>query len=236
MSARGVFVTGTDTEVGKTWVTTALLRALNAAGLRALGMKPVGAGAVATEKGLRNDDALALQAAGWRTMPYELINPYCFGEPLSPHLAAARTGVKVRIAAIAEAYAALAREADIVLVEGAGGWLAPLSPRRPMAAIAERLRLPVVLVVGLRLGCLNHAQLTARAVLGDGLPLIGWVGNAIDPDYALPAENLATLRALLPAPCLGVVGHGEATPVFDLRPLAGGARPAHPGRADAGAP
>lgn len=222
MSARGLFVTGTDTEVGKTWVTTALLRTLNAAGLRALGMKPVAAGAVATSAGLRNDDALALAAAGWRAMPYDLVNPYCFAEPLSPHLAAARAGVKVRVAAIAEAYAALAREADVVLVEGAGGWLAPLSPRRPMAVIAERLRLPVILVVGLRLGCLNHAQLTARAVLADGLPLAGWIGNAIDPAMACRDDNIATLRALLPAPCLGIVGHGENAPAFDLAPLGRG--------------
>jgi dethiobiotin synthetase len=219
MAARSLFITGTDTEVGKTWVTVRLLRALNAAGIRALGMKPVAAGAVATPAGLRNDDALALQAAGVCAMPYELVNPYCFAEPLSPHLAAARAGVKVRVAAIADAHAALAREADVVLVEGAGGWLAPLSPRRPMAVIAERLRLPVVLVVGLRLGCLNHAQLTARAVLVDGLPLVGWIGNAIDPAMACRDDNIATLRALLPAPCLGVVGHGEDAPAFDLAPF-----------------
>jgi dethiobiotin synthetase len=219
VTARGLFITGTDTEVGKTWVTVRLLRALNAAGVHALGMKPVAAGAIATPAGLRNDDALALAAASARAMPYEMVNPYCFAEPLSPHLAAARAGIKVRVAAIAEAYAALARAADVVLVEGAGGWLAPLSPRRPMAVIAERLRLPVVLVVGLRLGCLNHAQLTARAVLADGLPLAGWIGNAIDPTMACRDDNIATLRALLPAPCLGIVGHGEDAPAFDLAPF-----------------
>ncbi len=219
MRARGIFITGTDTEVGKTWVTVRLLRALNAAGVRALGMKPVAAGAIATAAGLRNADALALIAASASAMPYELVNPYCFADPLSPHLAAARAGVKIRLALIAEAYATLARAADVVLVEGAGGWLAPLSPRRPMAVIPERLRLPVVLVVGLRLGCLNHAQLTARAVLADGLPLVGWIGNAIDAGMACREANVATLRALLPAPCLGIVGHGEDAPSFDLAPL-----------------
>ena len=199
----GVFVAGTDTGIGKTFVSCALLRALCAAGLRASGMKPVASGCAMTPEGLRNDDALALIAASDPKPEYADCNPFAFVEPVSPHIAAMET--RVTMAPIAAAYTRLAARAGVVIVEGVGGWLAPLSVTLLANGIPQSLRLPVILVVGLKLGCLNHAQLTTRAILNDGCELIGWIGNHIDPDMARPEENLATLRALLPVPCLGIL-------------------------------
>ncbi|MBS0488118.1 MAG: dethiobiotin synthase [Proteobacteria bacterium] len=199
----GVFIAGTDTGIGKTIVSCALLRALCAAGLRATGMKPVASGCAMTPDGLRNDDALALIAASDSKPEYADCNPFAFAEPVSPHIAAAAT--PVTMAPIAAAFSRLAARADFVVVEGVGGWLAPLSDRLLANAIPHSLRLPAILVVGLKLGCLNHAQLTARAIRDDGCKLIGWIGNHIDPDMARPEENVATLRRLLPVPCLGIL-------------------------------
>jgi dethiobiotin synthetase len=205
VSARGYFVAGTDTGVGKTLATCALLERARAAGRRAAGMKPVAAGCEDTPAGLRNEDALALQRHAGVQADYPTVNPLALREPLSPHIAAARAGVEVDLAPVLAAFARLAAGADVVFVEGAGGWLAPLSRTLAMDDLARRLGLPVILVVGLRLGCLNHAQLTARAIAADGLRLAGWIGNAIDPGMAARDENLETLRHRLPAPCLGVL-------------------------------
>jgi dethiobiotin synthetase len=202
------FIAGTDTGVGKTHVTCALLYALRAQGLNACGMKPVASGCVETAEGLRNEDGLALQAASSAPVPYEWINPVALREPLSPHLAAAHEGVEIRLAPLWEAFERLRDIHDVVLVEGVGGWLVPLSRGLLAADIARQWQLPVILVVGLRLGCLNHALLSARAIATDGCRLVGWVGNLIDPEMAAVDENLATLRQLLPAPCLGVLPHG----------------------------
>lgn len=205
---RGVFIAGTDTGIGKTFIACALLRALRASGLRAVGMKPVASGCEPTLQGLRNEDALALIAASDPQPAYAVCNPYAFAEPVSPHLAAWKAGVGIEMARIRTTYARLAAQADIVLVEGVGGWLAPLSNTRNADAIPKALRLPVIMVVGLKLGCLNHAQLTARAILADDCELTGWIGNRIDPTMAMVEENIETLRRLLPAPCLGVVRGG----------------------------
>lgn len=202
------FIAGTDTGVGKTHVTCALLHALRGQGLNACGMKPVASGCVETAEGLRNEDGLALQAASSTPMPYEWINPIALRAPLSPHLAAAREGVEIRLAPLYEAFGRLRDIHDVVLVEGVGGWLAPLSRGLLASDIARQWQLPVILVVGLRLGCLNHALLSARAIATDGCRLVGWVGNLIDPEMAAVDENLATLRQLLPAPCLGVLPYG----------------------------
>lgn len=202
------FIAGTDTGVGKTHVTCALLYALRAQGLNACGMKPVASGCVETAEGLRNEDGLALQAASSAPMPYEWINPIALREPVSPHLAAAHEGVEIGLAPLWEAFERLRDIHDAVLVEGVGGWLVPLSRGLLAADIARQWQLPVILVVGVRLGCLNHALLSARAIATDGCRLVGWVGNLIDPDMAAIDENLATLRQLLPAPCLGVLPHG----------------------------
>lgn len=206
-----VFIAGTDTGIGKTFTACALLHTLRAAGLRATGMKPVASGCAATPQGLRNEDALALIEASDPRPAYADCNPFAFVEAVSPHIAATQMHEQVTLAPIAAACSRLAANADVVVVEGVGGWFAPLSETLLASAIAQQLRLPVILVVGLKLGCLNHAQLTARAILADGCELIGWVANRIDPDMLHAQENLDTLRRLLPAPCLGVIEFGADT-------------------------
>ena len=206
-----LFVAGTDTGIGKTHVACSLLHALRAAGYSACGMKPVASGCVETASGLRNDDALALQAAGSdASLSYALINPIALRDPLSPHLAAAHDGVEISLAPLRAAFEQLGGDHQKVVVEGVGGWLVPLAPGLLAADIAKQWQLPVILVVGLRLGCLNHALLSARAIVADGCRLLGWIGNCIDPAMDARDENLATLRELLPAPCLGVLPHGMA--------------------------
>ena len=204
---RGVFVTGTDTGIGKTRVSTGLLKALGKAGLKSVGMKPVASGAEQTPQGLRNEDALALQKAASLKRDYALVNPYCFAPPVAPHLAAREAGVEISLDTIRHAYAELCRGADAVVVEGVGGWQVPLASGLEVPDLARELELPVLLVVGLRLGCLNHASLTARAIRADGLELAGWVANAIDPDFQRPEANLATLEAELGAPLLARLGY-----------------------------
>lgn len=206
-----VFIAGTDTGVGKTHAACALLHALRAAGYSACGMKPVASGCFETPEGLRNDDALALQAASSTMPPYALINPIALRDPLSPHLAAAHAGVEISLAPLHAAFDQLAGAHQKVVIEGVGGWLVPLAPGLLAADIAKQWRLPVILVVGLRLGCLSHALLTARTIEADGCHLLGWIGNGIDPAMDALDENLATLRELLPAPCLGVLPHGLAS-------------------------
>lgn len=204
---RGVFVTGTDTGIGKTRVSAGLLKAFGAAGLKSVGMKPIASGAEQTAEGLRNADALALQQAASLQRDYALVNPYCFAPPVAPHLAAREAAVEISLDVIRPAYAELCRGADAVVVEGVGGWQVPLSSGLEVPDLARDFGLPVLLVVGMRLGCLNHALLTARAIRADGLELAGWVANAIDPDFLRPEANLATLEAELGAPLLARLGH-----------------------------
>ena len=204
MSARGLFVTGTDTGVGKTQVAVALIHALRARGLRVAAMKPVAAGHAPGEL---NEDVAALLQAANAAADLGDVNPYAFAEPVAPHIAAQRAGVRIELDVIAAAYIRLAATADVVVVEGAGGWRVPLNERDDMADLAQRLGLPVVLVVGLRLGCLSHALLTAESIAHRQLPWGGWVGNHVDPAMACQAENVAALQARLPGPCLGVQAH-----------------------------
>ena len=210
---RALFIAGTDTGIGKTHAACTLLHALRAAGYSACGMKPVASGCAETPEGLRNDDALMLQAASSTRLPYALINPVALRDPLSPHLAAAHDGVEISLAAMHRAFEQLTDLHQRVVVEGVGGWLVPLGPGLFASDIARQWQLPVILVVGLRLGCLNHALLSARAIEADGCRLLGWIGNAIDPAMEAAEENLTTLRELLPAPCLGVLPHGVAPAV-----------------------
>ena len=199
----GVFVTGTDTGVGKTRASCALLHALRARHARCVGMKPVAAGAEPDAQGrLQNEDALALRAAGSLAVPPELDNPVLLAEAMSPHIAAARAGRRIEIEPIVQAFHRLAAQADAVVVEGAGGFLVPLSDTLTGADLAAALGLPVVLVVGLRLGCLNHALLTRDAILARGLTLAGWMVNRLDPSMPAQEENLATLHRQMPAPLL----------------------------------
>lgn len=201
-SARGVFIAGTDTGIGKTEVATGMVRALVRRGIRVAVMKPIAAGATRTPEGLRNEDALALSAASNVPAPYAEVNPYCLSLPASPHIAARFAGISVDLAVIRRTFEALRARADVTVVEGAGGWLAPIGDRETMADVATTLGLPVVLVVGLRLGCLSHALLTAEAIASRGLRLAGWVANHVLPQFEHAAENLATLERRLPAPLL----------------------------------
>jgi dethiobiotin synthetase len=198
-------VTGTDTGVGKTLVACALLGALAARGLRVVGMKPVAAGAEPAAQGLRNDDVEQLVAAGNVSAPYELVNPYCFRPPIAPHIAAARAGVAIELDRIEASFRMLAGLADAVIVEGAGGFRVPLGAAADTAQLAARLALPVVLVVGMRLGCLNHALLTAEAIAARGLALAGWVANHVDGDMDAADDNVRALEARIAAPLLARV-------------------------------
>lgn len=199
------FVTGTDTEVGKTFVACALLHALRASGYAALGMKPVAAGLDAQG---RNEDVEQLLAASSFAAPRELVNPYAFAGAVAPHIAAAEEQRLIELPRILAAFAQLRTMADAVLVEGVGGFCVPLGEKHDTADLAQALALPVILVVGLRLGCINHALLTQQAIAARGLRLVGWVANRIDPAMARPEENLAALQSRIAAPLLGTVAHG----------------------------
>jgi dethiobiotin synthetase len=168
-------------------------------------MKPIAAGCTDSADGLRNDDAERIRAQASRQRPYAEVNPYAFAPPIAPHIAAQQSGAAIELGRIQRAYQSLAANADWVLVEGAGGWRVPLGPDLTLADLPKTLELPVLLVVGLRLGCLNHALLSAESILASGLPLRGWVANQVDPDMAAADANLDTLRQRLPAPCIGVV-------------------------------
>lgn len=205
MSARSFLVTGTDTGIGKTHSSVALLHGLRQAGLRAVGMKPIASGCDWIDGRWRNEDALALQAASDPRPDYADINPVALPEPTAPTLAAIAAGVTVDVKELYAAHARLASTADLVLVEGAGGWDAPLAVGLEHRDLAQHLGGAVVLVVGLKLGCLSHARLTVRAIKADGCRLVGWIGNRIDPEFARADDYVGLLTDALPAPCLGVL-------------------------------
>jgi dethiobiotin synthetase len=196
------FVTGTDTGVGKTLISCALLHGFTAQEKRAVGMKPISAGC---DTDGQNEDALQLRAAGNVAVSNELSNPYCFLPAIAPHIAAQRAGVIIDFSVIAKSYQELAAQADVVIVEGAGGLLVPLNAQQDSADLVQELRLPVILVVGMRLGCLNHALLTVQAIAARGLTLAGWVANIVEVDMAAVEENVAALQQRIAAPLLGTV-------------------------------
>ena len=222
----GLFVTGTDTGVGKTVVGCALLAALGGQGVCTVAMKPVASGCHRSPAGLRNEDAEALQAAAAVKVPYEQVNPVALEPAVAPHLAAAQAGVEIDVPALAQAARRLEADADLLLAEGAGGWRVPLTATAGFADLAVDLGYPVVLVVAIRLGCINHALLTAEAVQRDGLTLAGWVANVLDPDEPLQQEQIASLQARLPAPSLGTLpprpgaSPAEMGALLDVGPLA----------------
>ena len=201
------FITGTDTNVGKTFASCALLHRFAQAGMSTIGMKPVAAGL--DEQGL-NEDVELLRAASSIAAAPELINPYAFKSPVAPHLAAAEEGRVIRFAPIHQALGTLRQQADVVLVEGVGGFRVPLGPEGDSADLAQTLGLPAILVVGMQLGCINHALLTLEAIQSRGLKLAGWVANCIDPAMLKRDENIATLIDLIPAPLLGTLAFQEA--------------------------
>ncbi len=219
------FITGTDTDAGKTWIATQLLLQANAAGFRVLGFKPVAAGAQQGPQGeLVNSDALALQAASSICLPYAQVNPYCLAPAIAPHIAAKEAGVSIEPLQIRDAFAALqAQQPDLLLVEGAGGWRVPLDESSYFSDIPHWCQLPVILVVGMKLGCINHALLTIEAIQRDGCKLAGWIAN--EPVAEMPRfeENLFTLQSAIAAPCLGVFrfaqGFAEAQARVELADL-----------------
>ncbi|MDP4537423.1 dethiobiotin synthase [Alkalimonas collagenimarina] len=212
------FVTGTDTDAGKTFVSTALLHGLAQAGKHCIAAKPIAAGVEADGK---NQDAVILQQAANLVLPYELVNPILFAEPVAPHLAAARHQRVIDEQLLDQNLQQLqSYKADYLLVEGAGGWLLPISSERYLADWVIKQQLPVLLVVGVKLGCLNHAMLTVREIKRSGVPLLGWVGNCVDPDMALLQENIDDLQQRIAAPCLGVVPYcidGEIPESINLK-------------------
>ena len=202
-----LYVTGTDTEVGKTVTSSALVARARLDGRRCAGFKPVASGCEKTADGWRNADALALQAAGEAGIAYDDINPYALPLPQAPEIAAREAGVTLRLDVMLAAAERLASQVDALVVEGVGGWDAPFAEDIEQRDLVRALDLPVVLVVGLRLGCINHARLTARAIRADGCGFVGWIGNRVDPDFAAADDNLAILGRYLEAPCLGVIPH-----------------------------
>lgn len=201
----GFFITGTDTGVGKTLVACGLLQAFAQAGYQTRALKPVAAGCEQTAEGWRNEDALALMQSMTESLQYAQVNPVALKAAIAPHIAAQEEGLSLSVEDIAAHCRSLLPLAEITVVEGAGGWRVPLSEDETLADLARALALPVILVVGMRLGCINHALLTAEAIAVDGLPLAGWVANSLEPEMPAYAENLATLQARIAAPLLGVV-------------------------------
>lgn len=218
------FVTGTDTDAGKTFVCQVMLMAAQQKGLKTLAYKPVSAGCEETQAGLRNQDALLLQSAASEALSYDEVNPIAFKDPVAPHLAAANSATEISLDTLGTGLRHLQqKEADLLLVEGAGGWRLPLGNERFLPDLAIQHRLDVILVVGLKLGCINHALLTAEAIANDGLVLSGWVANQIDPKMDYLAQNIDSLKSLLPAPLLGVIprlsGPEQGVNMVDIDPL-----------------
>lgn len=198
------FVTGTDTDVGKTRVSAGLLHAADKAGLSTVALKPIAAGCEQTDVGLRNEDALILQQAMNSELSYEQINPVALASPIAPHIAAEQEQRRITVDRLAGfCRGVLMQRKDFALIEGAGGWRVPLNNRETIADLAKTLSLPVILVVGMRLGCINHTWLTVEAIQRDGLTIAGWVSNQVDPDMLVYQEVRDTLERHLGAPCLG---------------------------------
>jgi len=216
--SNGYFITGTDTDVGKTWISLGMIEALTQQGKKVGVMKPVSAGCEQTTDGLRNQDASLLQQHSNIELSYSNINPYAFEAAIAPHIAAANAGVRMDIETLYQHLQAIERHSDCVIVEGAGGWQVPLNDFQTMADLARRFQLPVILVVGMRLGCLNHALLSVESIRASGLPLAGWIANQLDPQMDCMEENIASLKQMIDAPMLGQIPHLET---LDAATIAG---------------
>ncbi len=202
MTAKGIFITGTDTDAGKTWFSCAVLSHLAQQGLRTVGMKPVASGASMVDGQLKSPDALALIDAANHVAEYSLMNPYCFEPPIAPHIAAAHAQQTIDIEHIQTCYTQLASDVDVVVVEGVGGWLVPLNEKQTIADLALALALPVIVVVGMRLGCINHTLLTFDVMRSQGVNVVGWIANQVDPDMLMFEENVHALSTRITAPLL----------------------------------
>lgn len=204
--AQSYFVIGTDTNVGKTYIATALVQYFVSKGFKTIGMKPIASGCEFNEQGdLINDDVLALSSASNVKALPELVNPYRFLPAIAPHLAAEQAGITMQVDVIVQAFRQLTTLSDVVIVEGAGGFFVPINKTETLADVTLQLDIPIILVVGMRLGCINHALLTVEAVETRGLKLAGWIANQIDPDMPMFEENLTSLQQRISAPCLSVV-------------------------------
>ena len=207
MQTKTFFIAGTDTDVGKTFVASGILQCANARGLSTAGYKPISAGCELTDEGLRNEDALVLQANSSLDLQYDEVNPIAFADPVAPHLAAKRSNTAISIEDVSNGYRVLVQKSpEFLLVEGAGGWRLPLDNNGHfLSDFVTQQKLPVILVVGMKLGCLNHAMLTIEAIERDGLKVVGWVANFVDPQMLYQEDNVKTLKSLIHAPCLGEV-------------------------------
>lgn len=214
----GLFITGTDTGIGKTWISAAIMQLLKAQHQNVIGMKPIASGCESTAAGLRNEDALLLQQQSSIEIAYEQINPYAFEPAIAPHIAAAQSGVTIDIQHIKQTYQALSQQADWVIVEGVGGWQVPLNEDETIADLAAALDLPVILVIGMRLGCINHALLSAASIEQSGSKLAGWIANFVDPQMAEQQQNLLSLQQRIAAPLLGSVPYQQT---LDAEHIAG---------------
>ena len=210
------FITGTDTDVGKTYIASTLVKHFCQQGLQAVGMKPVAAGAELVNGRLLNSDVIELIQASNVDADLALINPYVFAPAIAPHIAAEQAAIKVSLDNIQQSFDALQAKADVVVVEGAGGFRVPINRQETMADLAVKLNLPVILVVGVRLGCINHALMTAGSIRAAGLNLVGWVANRIDQNMPAIEENIATLKAMIKAPCIADVAWGEEPQFMDF--------------------
>lgn len=209
-----LFITGTDTGVGKTHVSVSLVKALAKHGLRVAAMKPIASGSDRTPEGLRNSDAVALAEAANVDVPYATLNPFCFEPAISPHIAAEEAGITVDLSTIATEFGKI--KADFVVVEGAGGWYAPINETRTMADLPKALNIPVILVVGVKLGCLNHARLSKEAIEASRVELAGWVANAVDPALERAAQNMASLERILGSAPLAAFPFANAPSVTSM--------------------
>ncbi len=200
-----LFITGTDTEIGKTWATLAIMQVLKNQGLRVLGMKPVASGCASTAAGLRNQDAEQIQQQASFPLPYAQVNPYAFAAPIAPHIAAQQLGLDIDLAGLQHTALALQAQADVLVIEGVGGWRVPLSAQHSLVDLVNILQARVILVVGLRLGCINHALLTAEVIAQDGCQCVGWIANQLDPQLSVQTAIVETLQQRLSMPLLGTL-------------------------------
>ncbi|CAB1276987.1 dethiobiotin synthase [Candidatus Nitrosacidococcus tergens] len=205
--AKGFFITGTDTGIGKTWISVGLITHFKQKGYQVAGMKPVASGCIATPIGICNEDALQLKEHTNISLTYSQVNPYNLPLPIAPHLAAQNQNVNIDLKVIKNRFSEIATKVDVIVVEGVGGWIVPINQKQTMVDVAQSLKLPVILVVGMKLGCLNHALLTSESILKSGLSFAGWIANQVQSEMDWLEDNIQFLRERLPVPLLGITPH-----------------------------